>query len=187
MYDYATRRPCCIIESVEKTYQSSFVFYTGPQSHYVQRRLHAKEPTWLRQRSQKTVTTTPGNDANEDNDHQDKETLRSEAREMRLFAKEFGRGVRQQRARGKTKENAGTLPLALGMMRRKGRPPTSINITEEFQSLQEQNGETQTVQPHLVVYCKGDVVVLKHECKRYLEPFCLLSCAKTYTARLPYL
>ena len=44
MYDYATRRPCCSSESVEKKYQSSFVFYTGPQSHYVQRRVHAKEP-----------------------------------------------------------------------------------------------------------------------------------------------
>lgn len=171
MYDYATRRPCCIIESVEKTYQSSFVFYTGPQSHYIQRRIHAKEPTWVRERSQKTVyTATPENDANE---HQDKETLRSEAKELRLFAKEFGRGVRQQRARGKTKENAGTLPLALSMMRRKGRQPTSINIIEEFQSLQEENDEAQTVQPHLVVYSKGDVVALKHDCKRYLEPFFL--------------
>ena len=27
MYDYATRRPCCSSESVEKIYQSSFVFY----------------------------------------------------------------------------------------------------------------------------------------------------------------
>lgn len=95
------------MESCEKTYQSCFVFYRGPQSHYVHRRVHAKEPSWLRQRSQKTITATAGRDANEDNDHQDKETLRSETREMRLFAKEFGR---QQRARGKTKENAGTLP-----------------------------------------------------------------------------
>ena len=34
------------------------------------------------------------------------------------FAKEFGRGVRQQRTRGKTKGRAGTLPLALSMFRR---------------------------------------------------------------------
>ena len=32
---------------------------------------------------------------------------------MRLFAKGFGQGVRQQRVRDKTKERAGTLPLAL--------------------------------------------------------------------------
>ena len=34
------------------------------------------------------------------------------------FAKEFGRDVRQQRTRGKAKERAGTLPLALSMFRR---------------------------------------------------------------------
>ena len=37
---------------------------------------------------------------------------------LQSFAKEFGRGVRQQRTRGKTKERAGTLPLALSMFRR---------------------------------------------------------------------
>ena len=52
MNDYAIKRPCCINESVEKNYQSSFVFYTGPRSHYVQRRVHAKEPKWLYQTAQ---------------------------------------------------------------------------------------------------------------------------------------
>ena len=33
-----------------------------------------------------------------------------EAKELRLFAKDFGQGVRQQRVRGKTQEKAGTLP-----------------------------------------------------------------------------
>ena len=46
--DYATRRPQCILESVEKTYQSSFVFYRGPQSHYKKRTVPLKEPEWLR-------------------------------------------------------------------------------------------------------------------------------------------
>ena len=32
---------------------------------------------------------------------------------LQSFAKEFGRGVRQQQTRGKTNERAGTLPLAL--------------------------------------------------------------------------
>ena len=42
---------------------------------------------------------------------------REEARELRLFAKEFGRGVQQQRERDRTKEKDGTLPLALRMIR----------------------------------------------------------------------
>ena len=44
--------------------------------------------------------------------------LREEARDLRLFAKEFGLGVRQQRVRDKKKEKAGTLPLVLRMTRR---------------------------------------------------------------------
>ena len=48
----------------------------------------------------------------------EKDDLREEARELRLFAKEFGQGVRQQRVGDKTKEKAGTLPLVLRMIRR---------------------------------------------------------------------
>lgn len=70
-------------------------------------------------------------------------------------------GVRQKRAR----KNAGTLPLALSMVRRKGWQPTSVHIIEEFKFLREVNGETQTAQLHSVVYWKGDVVALKHGCK----------------------
>ena len=37
---------------------------------------------------------------------------------LQSFAKEFGRGVRQQQTRGKTKERAGTLPLALSYVQK---------------------------------------------------------------------
>ena len=46
--DYASRRPSCLSESIERLYQSSFIFYTGPQSHYTQRKLGPKAPEWLR-------------------------------------------------------------------------------------------------------------------------------------------
>ena len=59
-----------------------------------------------------------------------------EAKELRLFAKEFGQGVRQQRVRGKTQEKAGTLPLAISMMKRIIAPQTqSLNTLEELQGL----------------------------------------------------
>ena len=35
--DYASRRPSCLLESIERLYQSSFIFYTGPQSHYTEK------------------------------------------------------------------------------------------------------------------------------------------------------
>jgi len=74
MYDYATRRPCCIIESVQKIYQSSFVFYTDPQNHYVQWKVHAKEPEWLYQKAQQQVDVQRERDTQT---HQDKGKLRS--------------------------------------------------------------------------------------------------------------
>ena len=50
---------------------------------------------------------------------------REEAKELRLFAKQFGQGVRQQRVRGKTQEKAGTLPLAISMMKKNHCAPNS--------------------------------------------------------------
>ena len=63
-------------------------------------------------------------------------------KELRLFAKEFGQGVRQQRVRGKTQEKAGTLPLAISMMKRIIAPQTqSLNMLEELQGLDEERGD----------------------------------------------
>jgi len=60
---------------------------------------------------------------------------RDEAKELRLFAKEFGQGVRQQRVRGKTQERAGTLPLAISMMKRIIAQETrNLNMLEELHS-----------------------------------------------------
>ena len=52
---------------------------------------------------------------------------------MQSFAKEFGRGVRQQRTRGKTKERAGTLPLALSMFRRNASAHGEVDLLKEVQ------------------------------------------------------
>ena len=46
--NHELRRPSCLLESIERLYQSSFIFYTGPQSHYTQRKLGPKAPEWLR-------------------------------------------------------------------------------------------------------------------------------------------
>ena len=128
MHDYASRRPNCIIESLQKTYQSSFVVYSGPQSHYIEKKVHEKEPEWLYERCKsRTVHTL-----------EERDETREEAKELRLFAKEFGQGVRQQRVRGKTQERAGTLPLAISMMKRITAPETrNLNMLEELQGLEE--------------------------------------------------
>ena len=57
---------------------------------------------------------------------------------LQSFAKEFGRGVRQQRTRGKTKERAGTLPLALSMFRRNASAYGEVDLLKEVQKSEEQ-------------------------------------------------
>ena len=98
-----------------------FSIYTDLQSHCVQRTVNAKES--------ECKCKCP--------EHLDKENwLRPEARHMRLFAKEFGRGVRQQRARGKTKENVGTLPLALSNYAEKRPPGNRMGKHKGFNRIQ---------------------------------------------------
>ena len=166
MHDYASRRPNCITESLQKTYQSAFVVYSGPQSHYIEKKVHEKEPEWLYERCKsRTVHTL-----------EERDETREEAKELTLFAKEFGQGVRQQRVRGKTQERAGTLPLAISMMKRIIAPETrNLNMLEELQSLEEESGDHldagTSVEKNRVVFSKGEVVALKHNYRTYLEPF----------------
>ncbi|CAH3148758.1 unnamed protein product [Porites evermanni] len=66
------------------------------------------------------------------------EETRAEGKErqrkaLQSFAKEFGRGVRQQRTRGKTKERAGTLPLALSMFKRNASAHGEVDLLKEVQ------------------------------------------------------
>ena len=102
MYDYASRRPSCIIESVKRVYNPFFSMYTRTQSHYTERKIEKKEPEWLYERAK-----INGQDkVRREDSSKEKEVLQQEARDLRLFAKEFGHGVRQQRVRDKTKEKA---------------------------------------------------------------------------------
>ena len=71
----------------------------------------------------------------------DKETSAGgKKRQRKSFAKEFGRGVRQQRARGKTKERAGIPPLALSMFRRNA--SAEIGEVDLLKEVQGSKGQT---------------------------------------------
>ena len=93
---------------------------------------------------------------------------------MQSFAKEFGRGVRQQRTRGKTKERAGTLPLALRMFRRDASAYGEVDLLKEVQGSEGQTTVQDAAEEYEIIYSKGDVVVLKHNYKRYIIPFFLV-------------
>ena len=81
--------------------------YTGHQSHYTERTMDTSESEWLYDRAKLME------------EHFRPEDSVKEARKLRLFAEEFGQGVRQQlkRVRDRAKEKAGTLPLVLRMIR----------------------------------------------------------------------
>ncbi|PFX11083.1 hypothetical protein AWC38_SpisGene25451 [Stylophora pistillata] len=106
--------------------------YTGPQSHYTERTINKREPEWLYDRAKlREEQFRPENSVNEEDD------LHEGARELRLFAKESGQGVRQQRVRDNTKEKAGTLPLALSTIRgvRSSQTENAVDTLEEPQAL----------------------------------------------------
>ena len=86
------------------------------------------------------------------------------------LGKEFGSKVRD-----KTKQKAGTLPLALSTIRRVVSPQTDnvVDVLEELQALDEGQPDIPPVETCPVLFSKGDVVALRHNRKRYLELFFL--------------
>ena len=87
---------------------------------------------------------------------------------LQSFAKEFGRGVRHQRTRRKTKESAGTLLLALSMFRRNASAYREVDLLKEVQGSEGQTTVQDAAEEYEIIYSKGDVVALKHNYKRYI-------------------
>ena len=74
--------------------------YTEPQRHYTGRTIHEKET--VQSRTDKTVLL--GKNTVLRAERILKDVLRAEARNVRLFAKEFGQGVWQSQRQHKEKE-----------------------------------------------------------------------------------
>ncbi|CAH3156118.1 unnamed protein product, partial [Porites lobata] len=165
--EYTSQRPSCLLESIERLYQSSFIFYTGPQSHYTQRKLGPKAPEWLESR---TARLHLKEDMDEETRAEGKERQRTA---LQSFAKDFGRGVRQQRTRGKTKERAGALPLALSMFRRNASAHGEVDLLKEVQGSEGQTTVQDAAEEYEIIYSKGYVVALKYNYKRFIIPFFL--------------
>ena len=92
---------------------------------------------------------------------------------LQSFAKEFVRGVRQQRTRGKTKQRAGTLPPALSMFRRNASAHGDVDLLKEVQGSEGQTTVQDAAEEYEIIYSKGDLVAVKHNYKRYIIPFFL--------------
>ena len=74
---------------------------------------------------------------------------------LQSFAKEFGRGVRQQRTRGKTKGRAGTLPLALSMFRGDASAYGEVDLLKEVQGSEGQTTVQDTAEEYGIIYSKA--------------------------------
>ena len=70
---------------------------------------------------------------------------------LQSFAKEFGR----QRTRGKTKERAGTLPLALSMFRRDASAYGEVDLLKEVQGSEGQTTVQDTAEEYGIIYSKA--------------------------------
>lgn len=94
---------------------------------------------------------------------------------MREFAKEYGRGVRQENVRSKTKELTGTLPYALSMC------PTTItasleeseDVTTACQVVDANVALRSTAVRVQTIYQKDDILAVRHNRRREISPFWL--------------
>ena len=89
-------------------YQKDFSYFTGPNSFYPEKIIKG-EPPKIKTRPPSSQQTEGRNSSGSKEEDTIPETV------MRAFAGEYGRGVRQENVRSKTKELTGTLPYALSM------------------------------------------------------------------------
>ena len=89
-----------------RIYQGGFSYFTGPNSFYPEKIIKGEPPN-IKKRPNKQSAITDGTGSKE-------EDRRREA-VMREFVWQYGKGVRQENIRSKTKELTGTLPYALSM------------------------------------------------------------------------
>ena len=100
------------------------------------------------------------------------EETRAEGKErqgkaLQSFAKEFGRGLRQQRTRGKTKKELVHFHL-LWVCSEGMRRHMEKSMLREIQGSEGQTTVQDAAAEYDMIYSKGDVVALKHNYKRYI-------------------
>ena len=101
---YGYKRARGVQDNMMRIYQKHFSYFTCPNSFYPERIINSDPPDFgLRQTKQ--MATHEGN----------QELTKEDVEELKEFAREYGRGVRQDNVRSMTKELTGTLPYALSL------------------------------------------------------------------------
>lgn len=148
-----------------RIYQKRFSYFTSPNSFYPEKIIKSDPPDFgFRQTKQKA--TNEGN----------RESSKEEIGELKEFARECGRGVRQENVRSKTKELTGTLPYAISVR------PAVITTVDSHEDIvaecQEQeliNSVTRSrpVVRVTAIYQKDDVIAVRHNRRRETCPYWL--------------
>ncbi|EDO46508.1 predicted protein [Nematostella vectensis] len=159
---YANRRARCVEDDIMRIYQKGFSYFTGPNSFYPEKIITSDPPTMASRATKKVLRRS----------NEEREEDKRQEMAMREFASEYGRGVRQENVRSKSKENTGTLPYALSMR------PTIITAAEEgldvitdCQSLHVVNQGTYA--RVRVLHRREDVIAVRHNSRREPSPYWL--------------
>ena len=99
--NYAYRRARRVQDGMLRIYQGELSYFTGPNSFYPEKIIKGEPPN-SKKRPNKQSAIPDGTGSKE-------EDRRREV-VMREFVREYGKGVRQENVRSKTKELTGTLP-----------------------------------------------------------------------------
>lgn len=156
--------PTCLRELDKHMYDGEFVYFTGPSSYYPEKIIHASPPPYpskvskLQEGISKLSLT-------------DKLTLHD-------FAGVYGRSVRQNSVREKTKEETCHLPYEVSFRLQAEKSGTVVHtqsiatdggggIVEEGDDRDDVLGVRQSlIMPYNVLFSKGDVVAVRHARKR---------------------
>ena len=117
---YAYKKVRCVIDDMMRIYQlKSFSYFTGQNSFYPEKIINSDPPNMEPRATKQSVASKGSGDKNEDK-------LREGV--TREFVSEYGKGVRQDNVRSKTKEITGTLPYALSMRPAAVTPSNEVNV-----------------------------------------------------------
>ena len=117
---YAYKRACCVKDDMMHIYQKRFSYFMGPNYFYPEKIIKSDPPNMDTHATKQSVASKGSGNKDEDKLCQNV---------MREFVSEYGRGVRQENVRSKTKEITGTLPYTLSMR------PAAITASNEVDDI----------------------------------------------------
>ena len=164
---YPYRRARCVEDNMPRIYQGNFSYFTGPNSYYPEKIIKRDPPNITSRPNKQSCTSEGMGDKEED--------IRLE-NTMRDFVREYGRGVRQENVRSKTKKLTGTLPYALSMRPAEITAPLEAeddHVSAAFQIVDTNHATGGRNVRIKIIYRKEDFIAVRHNQRREISPYWL--------------